>query len=80
MKLKEILDLYESASGQAINYNKSGIFFSRKVGVDTRGQLANVFSVHNPLNNGHYLGLSSLVGRDKKHIFNYVKERLFSKL
>lgn len=36
--------------------------------------------MHNPLNVGCYLGLLSLVGRDKKYIFQYVKERLFSKL
>lgn len=42
--------------------------------------LSNILGVHCPLNTGKYLGLSSLVGRGKRQIFRYVKDRLWKKL
>lgn len=78
--LKSILDNYEHISGQAINYSKSGIFFSLNVKEDLRSAISGILGVYNPLNTGRYLGLPSLVGRNKKHIFRYIKEKLFSKL
>lgn len=59
--LKAILDSYESSSGQAINYSKSGIFFSHNVVEEDRRLLSNILGVHSPLNTGRYLGLPSLV-------------------
>lgn len=42
--------------------------------------LIEILGVRNSLNMGRYLGLPSLVGREKQHIFNYVKDRLWQKL
>lgn len=39
-----------------------------------------LLGVYQNLNTGKYLGLPSLVGRGKREIFNYIKERLWSKL
>lgn len=78
--LKGILDSYELISGQAINYAKSGVFFSNNVNTELRLQLSTVLGVHNSQNTGRYLGLPSLVGRKKREIFQYVKDRLWKKL
>lgn len=34
----------------------------------------------NPLYTGRYLGLPSLIGRRKVEIFNYIRDRLWTKL
>lgn len=80
MNLKKILDDYEEVSGRAIKYSKSGIFFSRNVNVELRGTLSNIIGVESPLNAGKYVGLPSLICREKREIFNYVKERIWKKL
>lgn len=63
--LKNILQIYERASGQAINFEKSGVFFSSNVNGDLRLELSGILGVSRPLNTGRYLGLPSLIGRQK---------------
>lgn len=62
-------------SGQAINFQKSGIFFSANVRRDKQNEISEILGVHNYLRNSKYLGLPSLIGRSKKSVFNFVKER-----
>lgn len=64
--LKTTLNLYERASGQAINYSKSWILFSTNVGADTRQRVKDILGVSASLNTSHYLGLPSLIGNEKK--------------
>lgn len=47
---------------------------------EVRRNLANMLKAHDPLSTGRYLGLTSLVGRDNKEIFSYIKDRLWKKL
>lgn len=78
--LKEALCIYESASGQAINYQKSGVFFSKNVNEEEKALLSSIIAVTNPMNTGKYLGLPSQIRRDKKAIFSYLREKLWKKL
>ncbi|KAL8465080.1 hypothetical protein ACS0TY_034540 [Phlomoides rotata] len=80
LPLKRILDTYETVSGQAINFGKSGIFFSAKVGDDRKMDIGNIIGVHQPLNTGRYLGLPSLLGRQKREIFASVRDKIWTKL
>ncbi|WCJ43896.1 hypothetical protein M5689_024605 [Euphorbia peplus] len=57
----DILTAYEYASGQAINVQKSGIFFSPNVSPQTKNDICNLLNVFSPLNMGRYLGLPSLI-------------------
>lgn len=79
-KLREVLDEYEEVSGQAINYGKSGIFFSRNIDSRLQTVHSQILGVSNPLNTEKYFGLPSLVERKKREICNYIKERLWKKL
>lgn len=60
--LKESLNLYERVSGQAINYSKSGVFFSENVNPEIRSDLMRILGVSAGLNTSKYLGLPSLIG------------------
>ncbi|XP_057775198.1 uncharacterized protein LOC130994182 [Salvia miltiorrhiza] len=78
--LKRVLGVYELALGQAINYQKSGIFFSSNVGDDERTTISTTLGVTMLLNTGRYLGLPSLIGRKKTEIFKYLQDRLWSRI
>lgn len=64
--VKSILDKCARLSGQSINYQKSGIFFSSNVKQEKQAAISAILGVCNDLQNSMYLGLPSLVGRSKK--------------
>lgn len=74
--IKAILHKYEKHSGQAINLKKSGIFFSANIRMDKQQELKNVLGVTNDLGEGRYLGLPSLIGKSRKAVSSFLKDRL----
>lgn len=80
MEIKSILQKYELQSSQAINLQKSGVYFSSNVRLDKQEELQTLLGVHSDLSTGKYLGLPSLIGRSKKMVFNFLKDRLWSKI
>ncbi|GAU34127.1 hypothetical protein TSUD_66060 [Trifolium subterraneum] len=64
-ELMRILHTYEQASGQEINLGKSEVF---------------ILGVRLVLGTGIYLGLPSMVGRSKKTIFSYIKDRIWKRI
>ncbi|RVW31876.1 Transposon TX1 uncharacterized 149 kDa protein [Vitis vinifera] len=71
---------YESDSGQAINFQKSGIFFSRNASSLDRDFISNILGVSTPLNTRRYLGLLSLIGKSKRAVFGFLRDRLWRHL
>jgi len=65
MIMKNILEVYESASGQAINYQKSEISFSMNVSQSKKLNITNILQVQAVLGTGNYLGLPSMIGRSE---------------
>ncbi|PNX59259.1 ribonuclease H, partial [Trifolium pratense] len=61
--MKNILNTYEQASGQTINFQKSEIFCSRNVDSAVQNNISNILGVQTVLGTGKYLGLPSLIGR-----------------
>ena len=74
-----ILMLYERELGEAINFQKSGIFFSTNVSTNSRDLVTSILGVQSHLNIGRYLGLSSLIGKSKREVFGLLKDRLRSR-
>ncbi|KAL5800554.1 hypothetical protein ACOSQ4_033438 [Xanthoceras sorbifolium] len=74
--IKNILQVYETISSQAINLVKSTVCFSRGSLDSTHSLLANVLGV--PLVQCHekYLGLPSFVGRSKKSLCQTIVDRV----
>lgn len=58
-----------------MNFQKSGVFLSSNVRSDKKQELKAILVVYNDIENSKYLGHPSLVGRSKKRVFGFLKER-----
>jgi hypothetical protein len=78
--MKQILNDYERASGQAINYTKSEFYFSRNTPTNIKEQVSGILGVTEVLGTDRYLGMPSMIGRNKKAMFGYLKDRMWKKI
>lgn len=67
--MKDILLEYELNLGQCVNFDKYTIFFSSNTSELTRLQISQVMDSHISTNSKKYLGLPSLIGRNKRLAF-----------
>ena len=78
--VKEMLQLYATASGQCINLEKSSIYFSTNMGADHKEWITNCLGVKEVDNFETYLGLPTLISRSKYQTFSFLKDRVWKKL
>lgn len=74
--MTRILKTLESTSCQCINFQKSKVMFTRNVSLVKRSSFLDVLGVVEGLGN-KYLALPSLVGRSRKFMFGYIKDRVW---
>jgi hypothetical protein len=75
-----ILQLYEDASGQAISLPKSEIFYSSNVPDTLKLSLTAIMGVQAVLGTGKYLGLPSVIGRNRTAVLSFIKDRVWQKI
>ena len=78
--VQDILSLYEEASGQKLNREKTNIFFSKAAKEETKAEISNFLQVPEVREYEKYLGLPAVVRRNRKASLNFIKERVWSKL
>ncbi|KAL0402014.1 UNVERIFIED_CONTAM: hypothetical protein Slati_4231300 [Sesamum latifolium] len=78
--VKNILSLYEKASGLVINSGKSAMVFGKNMDATMQLTFANILGVAVVPRHEKYLGLPTVVGRSKKEVFAGIKERIWKKL
>ncbi|XP_023872081.2 uncharacterized mitochondrial protein AtMg00310-like [Quercus suber] len=78
--LQKILAVYEKASVQQLNRAKTSLFFSSNTLDEVKEEIKNRFGAQVIRQHEKYLGLPSLVGRNKRNSFKEIKERLSKKL
>jgi hypothetical protein len=76
----QILKIYEEATGQEINLTKSEVFFSRNLSIAAQEDLSKIMGVRHVLGTGNYLGLPSMIGRKKKNVFAFIKDRIWKRI
>ena len=72
--IQNILALYEQASGQQINKDKTNIFFSKPMEEERKSKIIGFFGMTDVKEYMKYLGLLAVVGRNKKASLSYIKE------
>lgn len=75
-----MLGMFEKASGQQVNIDKSSVFFSRNTCSYLKCDLCNQLGFKEAGDNSMYLGLPSFISRKKSVVFGYIKEKLQEKL
>lgn len=75
-----VLDLYERASGQVVNLQKSIVVFSKNIGKEEQLFLADYLGVQRVDLHDRYRGLSTWVGRNKTGDFSSLRKKLANKL
>ncbi|KAH9733910.1 hypothetical protein KPL71_017186 [Citrus sinensis] len=78
--LKTIFGRYTTASGQLFNLDKSSMFFSGNTKADQVATIKEIFHLNVVSRHEKYLGLPSMIGRNKMNFFNDIKLRVISKV
>uniref|UniRef100_A0A803PB73 Reverse transcriptase domain-containing protein n=1 Tax=Cannabis sativa TaxID=3483 RepID=A0A803PB73_CANSA len=71
-----LLNLFEAAFGQRVNFAKSSIFFNANTPMDSRDRLCNRLGMVVADENSFYLGLPCIMGRKKTAILGFLKEKM----
>jgi hypothetical protein len=79
-QLQDILDLYESVSGQMINKAKSAVLFSRNTRAQRKEEVCATLQITKETMNERYLGLPAQVGKSKSSTFAYIKDRVWQRI
>ncbi|KAM6584602.1 hypothetical protein CsatB_011604 [Cannabis sativa] len=75
-RIKDILQKFEAASGQKVNFAKSSIFYSTNTTQSVRDRISNTLHMSMADENSLYLGLPSTLSRNKSAVLGYLKERV----
>jgi exonuclease III len=79
-QIKSIINTYQLASGQLVNYNKSEILFSKKVQSETKDEITKILPMTVVDHFNKYLGQPTHIGRSKPQVFNFIQDRVWKKL
>lgn len=77
--LQGLLAIYEEASEQAINKEKTALTFSRNVTRATKEAIHDLWG-NQSLQHEKYLGLPAIVGKSHRNAFSEIKQKLLKKL
>ncbi|XP_019160043.1 PREDICTED: uncharacterized protein LOC109156647 [Ipomoea nil] len=78
--LRDTLEEYRGASGQQVNFTKTSIIFGNNVHREDKEAVCKTLGVHEQQGRGRYLGLPGFVGRRKKEILGFIKEKVRARI
>ncbi|PNX92710.1 ribonuclease H [Trifolium pratense] len=79
-KILSILQVYQQASGQVVNLDKSEASFSRNVQNEDKNMICNMMGAKAVEAQSRYLGFPIPFGRSKKVVFSVVMDRVWKKV
>jgi exonuclease III len=78
--VQEILNIYEKASGQKLNREKTSIFFSKNTKEEFKEFIASTARVRITSNFENYLGLPAIIGQSRSGAFAGLKGRIWERM
>lgn len=78
--LQQILHLYEEVSGQVINKDKTSVVFSPNIKVQVQKQMLSALGISHIASSEKYLGLPVYIGKSKKKMFEYIKQKVWLRI
>ncbi|KAK3220884.1 hypothetical protein Dsin_014854 [Dipteronia sinensis] len=78
LSIHRILEVYSNATGQVVNYDKSGLCASNSVPWVEQERLAAIIGVRRVHCHERYLGLPCLFGKNRRLIFDGIKDRIWN--
>jgi hypothetical protein len=79
-RLLNLIETYERGSSQRINLAKTAVFFSRNTCQSRREEIKASFGLGEANSYDSYLGLPTLVGKNRNLAFKEIKEKVIRKL
>ncbi|XP_027151930.1 uncharacterized protein LOC113751984 [Coffea eugenioides] len=76
VEIMEVLKIYENASGQLVNLDKSAVFFSKNMDSEQKEEVCHALGGMVEAKQGKYLGLPMVVSRTKDQIFGFVRNNI----
>lgn len=67
--LQKLLEVYRVVSTQAVNFNKSALYFSKNTNAEVKRQICNELKIQEADHQFLYLGMPVGIGRKKKEVF-----------
>ena len=78
--IQNILKVYESAFGQQINKEETTLFFGKSISEGVKNLVKELLGVPEIKQYEKYLGLPSIMGKNRRASLNYIKDRVWNKL
>lgn len=78
--MAQILNTYQRASGQEINYTKSAISFGKGTPKYTQDNIIKHLGITKIGGFGKYLGLPECIGKNRRETFQYIIQRIENKM
>lgn len=78
--MKSYLEQFFSASGSKVNNSKSRIYFSHNTNLDVKDVVCKILSMEVTEDLGMYLGVPTIKGKASKSYYQYLVEKINSKL
>ncbi|XP_038687533.1 uncharacterized protein LOC119986913 [Tripterygium wilfordii] len=75
-RVLEVIHNYEVISGQLVNIHKSNVFFSRNTPALIIDSIKGILGVSEAKMHERYLGLPTVIGKSKREIFSYIRDRV----
>ena len=79
-EVMKVVGKYGKASGQCINFDKSSLFFGKRIAVNDRKQIKDTLGIHNDGEMGTYLGIPEDISGSKCKLFAFLKEKLLHRV
>ena len=79
-ELGRILQVYEKASGQMVNRDKSAVLFSPNTSSIDKAEVRQALNIAQEAKNEKYLGLPVSIGKSRKKAFEYIKKKIWVRI